>query len=42
MERRWINASSGGSLVDMTPAEIRTLIEKLEIESKHFANEKEW
>nr|KAJ0204327.1 hypothetical protein LSAT_V11C500294860 [Lactuca sativa] len=42
MEIRLINASSGGSLGDMTPTEIRELIEKLAIESKHFGNEDEW
>nr|KAJ0227398.1 hypothetical protein LSAT_V11C100046190 [Lactuca sativa] len=42
MERRLINASSGGSLGDMTPTEIRELIEKLAIESKHSGNEDEW
>nr|KAJ0223660.1 hypothetical protein LSAT_V11C200064370 [Lactuca sativa] len=40
--RRLINASSGGSLSDMTSTEIQALIEKLEIESKHSANEEEW
>nr|KAJ0197718.1 hypothetical protein LSAT_V11C700371310 [Lactuca sativa] len=42
MERRLINASSGGSLSDMTPTEIRALIEKLANESKHSATEEEW
>ncbi|XP_023748966.1 uncharacterized protein LOC111897240 [Lactuca sativa] len=42
MERRLINASSGGSLGDMTPTEIRELIEKLAIESKHSGNKDRW
>lgn len=42
MERRLINASSGGSLRDMTPTKIWALIEKLTDESKHSVNEKEW
>ena len=42
MERRLINASSGGSSGDMTPTEIKELIEKLAIESKHYGNEDEW
>nr|KAJ0212399.1 hypothetical protein LSAT_V11C400221670 [Lactuca sativa] len=42
MERRLINASGGGSLGDMTPTEIRELIEKMAIESKHSGNEDEW
>lgn len=42
MEMRLINASSSGSLYDMTQTEIWVLIENLEIESKHFANEEEW
>nr|KAJ0212558.1 hypothetical protein LSAT_V11C400182490 [Lactuca sativa] len=42
MERRLINASSGGSLSDMTPIEIRALIDKLANESKHSATKEEW
>ena len=38
MERRLINASSGGFLGDMTPTEIRELTKKLVIESKHSEN----
>lgn len=37
-----INASSEGSIIDMTSAEIRILIEKLAIESKHSTNDEEW
>ena len=42
MEQRLINASSGGSLGDMTLTEIQELIEKLAIESKHSRNKDEW
>ncbi|KAL7585219.1 uncharacterized protein LOC111909842 [Lactuca sativa] len=42
MERRLINASSGGSLGDMTPSEIQKLIEKMAIESKHYGKKDEW
>ncbi|XP_023772488.1 uncharacterized protein LOC111921147 [Lactuca sativa] len=42
MERRLINASSGGSLSDMTPTKIRALIEKLANESKHSTTKEEW
>ncbi|XP_023742432.1 uncharacterized protein LOC111890555 [Lactuca sativa] len=42
MERRLINVSGGGSLGDMTITEIRELIEKLAIESKHSGNEDDW
>lgn len=41
IERQLINASSSGSLVDMSLTEIRALIEKLAIKSKHSANEEE-
>nr|KAJ0205063.1 hypothetical protein LSAT_V11C500258570 [Lactuca sativa] len=41
MERHLINDSNGDSLGDMTPTEIRELIEKLAIESKHSGNEDE-
>ena len=42
MESQLINASSGGSLSDMTPTEIRELIKKMAIKSKHSGNEDEW
>ena len=42
MVRCLINSYSGGSLGDMTPTEIRELIENLAIESKHYGNEDEW
>ncbi|XP_052622149.1 uncharacterized protein LOC128127582 [Lactuca sativa] len=42
LERRLINASSGGSLGDMTPTEISERIEKLAIESKNSKNKDEW
>nr|KAJ0200746.1 hypothetical protein LSAT_V11C600328990 [Lactuca sativa] len=42
MERRRINASTGGSLSDMTPTEIQTIIRKLANESKHSTTEEEW
>ena len=42
MERRLINASTSGSLSDMTSTEIRDLIEKVVIESKHSEIEEEW
>ncbi|KAI3708260.1 hypothetical protein L2E82_37425 [Cichorium intybus] len=42
MERRLINASSGGSLIDQTPTQIRALIEKMAEESKHTQGEDEW
>ena len=42
MDRRLINASSWGSLSDMTPTEIIELIEMLAIKSKHSGNEDEW
>ncbi|KAI3523607.1 hypothetical protein L1887_01861 [Cichorium endivia] len=42
MERRLINASSGGSLIDKTPSQIRALIEKMSEDSKHTKMEDEW
>nr|KAJ0186105.1 hypothetical protein LSAT_V11C900503510 [Lactuca sativa] len=42
MEKRLVNTSSGGSLSDITPIEIRALIEKVANESKHSATEEEW
>lgn len=42
MERRLINASSGGSLSDVTPTEIRELIEKLFIESMNSGKKYDW
>lgn len=42
MERRLVNASSGGSIGDMTPTDIWELIKKLAIGKKHSSNEYEW
>lgn len=42
MDRWLINASSSGSLADMTPTKIWALIEKMTIESKRYANKEEW
>ena len=41
IERRLISASNGGSLGDMTPTEIKELIEKLVVESKYSENKDE-
>ncbi|XP_023766047.2 uncharacterized protein LOC111914567 [Lactuca sativa] len=42
MERRLLNASSGGSLPDNTPTEIRNLIKNIAEDSKHSSRDEEW
>ncbi|XP_052619833.1 uncharacterized protein LOC111889560 [Lactuca sativa] len=42
MERRLLNASSGGSLSDKTPTEIRNLIKIMAEDSKHSSHDEEW
>ncbi|XP_023730543.2 uncharacterized protein LOC111878271 [Lactuca sativa] len=41
-DRRLLNASSGGSIDDKTPTEIRVLIKNMAEESKHTVQEEEW
>ncbi|XP_023741607.2 uncharacterized protein LOC111889693 [Lactuca sativa] len=41
-DRRLLNASSGGSIADKTPTEIRVLIKNMAEESKHTVQEEEW
>ncbi|KAL7595942.1 hypothetical protein Lser_V15G29227 [Lactuca serriola] len=41
-DRRLLNASSGGSIADKTPTEIRALIKNMAEESKHTVQEEEW
>ncbi|XP_052621604.1 uncharacterized protein LOC128127214 [Lactuca sativa] len=41
-DRRLLNASSGGSIVDKTPTEIRVLIKNMAEEFKHTVQEEEW
>ncbi|KAI3705049.1 hypothetical protein L1987_75280 [Smallanthus sonchifolius] len=42
LERRLINASSGGALLDKTPTQIRALITSIAEDTKHSAQEEEW
>ncbi|XP_076939596.1 uncharacterized protein LOC143608441 [Bidens hawaiensis] len=42
MERRLINASSGGALLDKTPTQIRALITSIAEDTKHWAQEDGW
>ncbi|XP_022024088.1 uncharacterized protein LOC110924382 [Helianthus annuus] len=42
MERRLINASSGGALLDKTPTQIRALITSIAEDTKHSAHDEEW
>ena len=42
MDRRLLNASSGGSLQDKRPAEIWTLVENIAEDSKHSSHGEEW
>ncbi|KAF5804656.1 putative retrotransposon gag domain, aspartic peptidase domain superfamily [Helianthus annuus] len=42
MERRLINASSGGALLDKTPTQIRALITSIAEDTKHSAQDEEW
>ncbi|KAI3674749.1 hypothetical protein L2E82_51975 [Cichorium intybus] len=42
LDRRIINASSGGALLDKTPSQIRALIATLAEDSKHSIGEDEW
>ncbi|XP_023732210.2 uncharacterized protein LOC111880026 [Lactuca sativa] len=42
MEKRLLNASSGGSLPDKTPTEIRNLIKNMAEDSKHSSHDEEW
>ncbi|KAI3721759.1 hypothetical protein L2E82_32777 [Cichorium intybus] len=42
LDRRIINASSGGALLDKTPSQIRALIATLAKDSKHSIGEDEW
>nr|KAJ0204073.1 hypothetical protein LSAT_V11C500279600 [Lactuca sativa] len=42
MERRLLNASSGGSLPDKTPTEIHNLIKNMAEDSKHSSHDEEW
>ncbi|XP_023728945.1 uncharacterized protein LOC111876632 [Lactuca sativa] len=42
MEKRILNASSGGSLPDNTPTEIRNLIKNMAEDSKHSSHDEEW
>ncbi|KAD2804393.1 hypothetical protein E3N88_37770 [Mikania micrantha] len=42
MERRQINASSGGALLDKTPTQIRALITSIAEDSKHSNQEEDW
>ncbi|KAL7586284.1 hypothetical protein Lser_V15G37354 [Lactuca serriola] len=42
MERRLLNASSGGSLPDKTPTEIHNLIKNKAEDSKHSSHDEEW
>ncbi|KAL7587594.1 hypothetical protein Lser_V15G40151 [Lactuca serriola] len=42
MERRLLNASSGGSLPDKTPTKIRNLIKNMAEDSKHSSHDEEW
>ncbi|XP_052619849.1 uncharacterized protein LOC128126140 [Lactuca sativa] len=42
MERRLLNASSGGSLPDKTPTEIQNLIKNMAEDSKHSTYDEEW
>ncbi|XP_022019882.1 uncharacterized protein LOC110919944 [Helianthus annuus] len=42
MERRLINASSGGALLDKTPTQIRALITSIAEDTKHSAQDDEW
>ncbi|KAD2804492.1 hypothetical protein E3N88_37869 [Mikania micrantha] len=42
MERRLINASSGGALLDKTPTQIRALITSIAEDSKHSNQEEDW
>ncbi|KAJ0577076.1 putative retrotransposon gag domain-containing protein [Helianthus annuus] len=42
LERRLINASSGGALIDKTPTQIRTLITSIAEDTKHSAQDEEW
>ena len=39
MERMFLNASSGGSLPDKTPTEIRNLIKNMDEDSKHSSDD---
>ena len=41
-ERRLLNASSGGSLTDKTPTEIRDLIKNMAEDSKHTSQDEDW
>ncbi|KAL7597396.1 hypothetical protein Lser_V15G31293 [Lactuca serriola] len=41
-DRRLLNASSGGSIADKNPTEIRVLIKNKAEESKHTVQEEEW
>ncbi|KAK9048798.1 hypothetical protein SSX86_032234 [Deinandra increscens subsp. villosa] len=42
LERRLINASSGGALLDKTPTQIRALITSIAEDTKHSAQDEEW
>ena len=42
MERRLLNASSGGSLPDKTPTKICNLIKHMAKDSKHASHDEEW
>ncbi|XP_023763984.2 uncharacterized protein LOC111912477 [Lactuca sativa] len=42
MERRLLNASSGGSLPDKTPTEIRNQTKNMDKDSKHSSHDEEW
>ena len=42
MERRLLNALSGGSLPDKTPTEICNLIKNMDEDSKHSIHDEEW
>ncbi|KAK9058199.1 hypothetical protein SSX86_023039 [Deinandra increscens subsp. villosa] len=42
MERRLLNASSGGALLDKTPTQIRSLITLIAEDTKHSTHDEEW
>ncbi|KAK1427528.1 hypothetical protein QVD17_16215 [Tagetes erecta] len=42
MERRLLNASSGGALLDKTPTQIKALITSIAEDTKHSSHEEEW